>query len=64
VTEPPPVVPAAQRLPAGEDFPSGPAVGDVFPDFTLRNQRGVHVSLEGARAGRKGLIVFQRSSRW
>ncbi|MCC6235974.1 MAG: hypothetical protein IT299_00200 [Dehalococcoidia bacterium] len=64
MTEPLPVVPAAQRMPATEDFPSGPAVGDAFPDFTLRGQRGLEVNLGRARAGRRALIVFQRSSRW
>jgi len=51
-------------MPATEDFPSGPAVGDAFPDFTLRGQRGLEVNLGRARAGRRALIVFQRSSRW
>lgn len=64
MTEPPPVVPAAQRMPATDDFPSGPGVGEAFPDFTLRDGHGHAVNLGRARAGRKALIVFQRSSRW
>ncbi len=57
-------VPAAQRMPATDEFPTGPAVGERFPDVTLRNQRGEAVHLEEARAGRRALVVFQRSSRW
>lgn len=64
MTEPLPDVPAAQRMPATDDFPSGPEVGEVFPDFTLRDWRGRDVNLGRARAGRRALIVFQRSSRW
>lgn len=64
MTEPPPEVPAAQRMPPTDDFPSGPGVGAVFPDFTLRDWHGRDVNLGRVRAGRKALIVFQRSSRW
>lgn len=59
----PPPTPPSQRMPEGE-FPTGPAIGERFPDATLLNQRGEPVSLEAARAGRRGLIVFQRSARW
>jgi peroxiredoxin len=51
-------------MPETEDFPTGPAVGEVFPDFTLRNQRNEAVNLTAARAGHKALVVFQRSARW
>ena len=51
-------------MPATDDFPTGPAVGERFPDFTLRNQRNQLVRLETARADRKALLVFQRSARW
>jgi hypothetical protein len=61
---PQPLVPAAQRMPATDEFPTGPAVGERFPDVTLRNQRGEAVAIDAARAGRKALIVFQRSARW
>jgi hypothetical protein len=64
VTQPPPSVPATQRIPPTDDFPTGPAAGARFPDFTLRNQRNEPVRLENARAGRRALIVFQRSARW
>ena len=64
MTAPPPEVPPAQRMPATDDFPTGPALGERFPDVTLRNQRNEVVEFEAARAGRRALIVFQRSARW
>ncbi len=64
MTESPPQVPPAQRMPATDDYPKGPAVGERFPDVTLRNQHNALVQLQTARAGRRALIVFQRSSRW
>ena len=57
-------VPPAQRIPATDDFPTGPAVGQPFPEFTLHDQQNEHVTLSEARAGRPALIVFQRSARW
>ena len=59
---PEPAVPPAQRVPATEDFPTGPAVGERFPDFTLRDQHNAGVNLETVRAGRRALIVFERSA--
>ncbi|MSP21466.1 MAG: hypothetical protein EXR66_00305 [Dehalococcoidia bacterium] len=56
-------VPPAQRMP-GEDFPTGPEVGECFPDYTLHDQHNEHVGIEAARAGRKAFIVLQRSARW
>jgi len=46
------------------DFPTGPAVGEAFPDFTLPNQRGEQLSLHVARRGRRALVTFFRSARW
>jgi hypothetical protein len=57
-------LPPAQRIPATDDFPTGPAVGEPFPDFTLHDQHNEHVNLSEARAGRRALIVLQRSARW
>jgi peroxiredoxin len=51
-------------MPATDDFPTGPSLGERFPDATLRNQRNELVKLHEARAGRRALIVFQRSARW
>lgn len=64
MTQPPSPIPPAQRMPDTDDFPTGPAVGTRFPDFTLRNQHNELVHLEVARADRKALLVFQRSARW
>ena len=61
---PQPAVPPAQRIPATDHFPTGPAVGERFPDFTLHDQHNGHVNLEAARAGRRALLVFERSARW
>ncbi len=52
------------RMPESDDFPSGPAVGEPMPDFTLTNQHGQAVSFTTARAGKKALVVFHRSVRW
>jgi cytochrome oxidase Cu insertion factor (SCO1/SenC/PrrC family) len=57
-------IPPSRRTPETDDFPTGPAIGEVFPDFTLRNQRNEPVHLADARAGQKALVVFQRSARW
>ena len=47
-----------------DDFPTGAAVGERFPDFTLRNQRNEEVNLTKARSGQRTLLVFHRSTRW
>lgn len=57
-------VPPTRRMPESDDFPTGPAIGERFPDFTLHDQHNQHVSIEAGRAGRRALIVFQRSARW
>jgi cytochrome oxidase Cu insertion factor (SCO1/SenC/PrrC family) len=63
-TEQPQETPAINRFPASEDFPTGPAVGERLPDFTLTDQHGREVNFERARAGRRALVTFQRSTRW
>lgn len=45
-------------------FPTGPAIGDRFPDFTLPNQRGTPVNFTAARAGKRAMIVVYRSASW
>ena len=54
----------AQRIPAGAEFPSGPAIGERLPDFVLPNQRGEKVDFHADRAGRRAAAVFQRSAVW
>jgi len=63
-TEGPREVPPAQRIPTDAELRTGPAIGEPFPDFSLRNQRGQLVNFEAARAGREPLLVFHRSARW
>lgn len=48
--------------PAGEDFGTGPGIGEVVPAFALPDQRGRRVSYEGG--GRRALILFYRSASW
>lgn len=50
--------------PAAPTFPTGPAIGTVFPDFTLLDQHGTPVNLAAARAGRRAMIVVYRSAAW
>jgi len=45
-------------------FPTGPAVGEQFPDFTLPDQHGTPVNFTAARAGRRAMIVLHRSASW
>ena len=59
-----PEIPPTQRTPATLDFPTGPAVGAVFPRIALMNQRGELVDVEVARAGQPAIVVFERSARW
>ena len=53
-----------QRMLESDDFPTGPAVGELLPDFTLPGQRGESVNFTTTRAGRRALVVFHRSVRW
>jgi peroxiredoxin len=57
-------IPPARRYPATADFPTGPGVGEAFPDASLINQRGETVGLHALRAGRPALVVFHRSAQW
>jgi cytochrome oxidase Cu insertion factor (SCO1/SenC/PrrC family) len=54
----------AQRIPETSEFPTGPAVGERLPDFTLPNQRGEKIDFHADRAGHKAAVVFQRSAVW
>ena len=50
--------------PATPSVPSGPAIGTLFPDFTLPDQHGTPVNFTIARAGRRAMIVVHRSAAW
>lgn len=52
---------AATTAPA---FPSGPALGTPFPDFTLPDQQGRPVTFSLARAGKPAMVVLYRSASW
>lgn len=43
---------------------TGPGVGEVAPDFSLRDQHGRAVTLSGVLRESRALLVFHRSARW
>jgi hypothetical protein len=45
-------------------FPSGPAIGEPFPDFTLPDQQGTPVNFTMIRGGKRAMIVVHRSASW
>ncbi len=50
--------------PIGEDFPTGPAVGEPVPDFALPDQFGNQVRFSDFRGRNRALILFHRSASW
>ena len=54
----------ARRIPATAEFPSGPAIGERLPDFSLPNQRGETIDFHADRDGHRAAVVFQRSAVW
>jgi len=57
-------IPPGGRFPDSPDFPSGPLVGDPFPDVSATNQYGEVVGLHDARRGRPAVVILHRSARW
>ncbi len=53
----------ARREP-GPNFPTGPAVGERLPSFTLPDQYGQQIDFDAACQGRKAIVVFHRSAYW
>jgi hypothetical protein len=53
----------ARREP-GPDFPTGPAVGERLPNFTLPDQHARQIDFCTDRQGRKAIVVFHRSAYW
>lgn len=45
-------------------FSTGPAIGDTFPDFTLRDQHNRQVNFTAMRGDSRAMIVVHRSARW
>ena len=54
----------ARRYPASEEFPTGPAIGERLPEFTLPNQDGELVDFHADRGDSKAIVVFYRSAVW
>jgi len=54
----------ARRYPASEEFPTGPAVGERLPEFTLPNQNGEPIDYHADRGLSKSIVVFYRSAVW
>ncbi len=54
----------SRRTPETDDFPTGPAVGELLPDFTLPDQNNNMVNFTAARQGKRAMVVFHRSARW
>ena len=50
--------------PPAPSFPTGPAIGEPFPDLTLPDQRGAPINFTAARAGRRAMLVVHRSAAW
>lgn len=54
----------ARVYPASETFPTGPAIGERLPDFTLPDQGGRAVNFHADRGASKAVVSFQRSAVW
>lgn len=54
----------ARRYPASEEFPTGPAIGERLPEFTLPNQDGELIDFHADRGDAKAIVVFYRSAVW
>ena len=50
--------------PIDYDFPSGPAIGELVPDFELPDQFGNLTRYPEARGTSQALILFHRSASW
>lgn len=54
----------AMRNPENDEFPTGPAVGDLLPEFTLLDQRGESVTVSVAGTKNTVYLVFIRATVW
>ncbi|HIG17871.1 MAG TPA: hypothetical protein EYQ31_11670 [Candidatus Handelsmanbacteria bacterium] len=50
--------------PLAEDFPMGPDVGEIVPDFELTDARGQLVRFTNRPPKTRALILFYRSASW
>jgi peroxiredoxin len=51
-------------MPATDDFPTGAAIGEPVPEFTLPDQHGRPIALSEVLKESRALLVFHRSARW
>jgi len=54
----------AQRNPENDEFPTGPAVGGVLPDFALPDQHGQLVAFHASRKDDRAYLAFIRATSW
>jgi len=54
----------AMSVSVSSTFPTGPAIGQPFPDFTLPDQHGQPVHFSTARGGKRAMVVVHRSASW
>jgi len=47
-----------------EGFPTGPAIGEMLPDFTLPAADGRTIRLHEDRGQSKAVVTFLRSAVW
>ena len=57
-------LPPARRTPLTDDYPTGPAVGEALPAFTLPDQHGTPIDFQAATAGQRAVVFFHRSAAW
>ncbi len=50
--------------PIDGNFPSGPAIGEPLPDFTLPDQSGTLIRFSTFRGSDRALVMFHRSASW
>ena len=48
--------------PVGDEFSTGPAIGEPVPDFALPDQSGKPVRFSKVRGKDRALILFHRSA--
>ncbi len=55
---------STQRMIPDGHFAPGLALGEMAPDFTLRDQHGEEVSFHADRSGARAAVLFYRSAVW
>jgi len=50
--------------PADDNFPTGPEIGELVPDFVLPDQTGRLLRFSEYRGEGQALILFYRSASW